>query len=73
VPLRTAGANLLHLPPYSPDLTPIEQVFAKLKAMLRKAAARTKEALWMTFGELLDGLSAEVCQIYLSNCRDKFA
>jgi transposase len=43
--IQAAGASLLYLPPYSPDLNPIEQAFAKLKALLRKAAARTKEAL----------------------------
>jgi transposase len=52
--VRAANASLLYLPPYSPDLNPIEQVFAKLKALLRKAAVRTKEALWTTIGELLD-------------------
>ena len=45
-----------------------EQVFAKLKALLRKAAARTKEALWTTIGELLDSFPAEECQNYLTNC-----
>ena len=44
--IRAAGAKLLFLPPYSPDLNPIEQVFAKLKTMLRKAAERTVEATW---------------------------
>jgi hypothetical protein len=43
-------------------------VFAKLKALLRKAAARTKEALWTTIGELLDSFPAEECQNYLTNC-----
>jgi transposase len=62
------GASLLYLPPYSPDLNPIEQVFAKLKALLRKAAVRTKDALWTTIGELLDRFPAEECQNYLSNC-----
>jgi transposase len=52
--VRAANASLLYLPPYSPDLNPIEQVFAKLKALLPKAAVRTKEALWTTIGELLD-------------------
>src|SRR4029079_8934827 len=44
--IQAAGASLLYLPSYSPDLNPIEQFFAKLKELLRKAAARTKEALW---------------------------
>ncbi len=52
--VRATGANLLYLPPYSPDLNPIEQAFAKLKALLRKAAPRTREALWTNIGRLLD-------------------
>ena len=70
--IRAANASLLYLPPYSPDLNPIEQVFAKLKALLRKAAARTKEALWSTIGELLDEFSSEECRNYLSNCGYEF-
>src|SRR3954469_188604 len=46
--IRAVGASFLYLPPYSPDLNPIEQLFSKLKALLRKAAARTKEAPWST-------------------------
>ena len=46
--IRAAGASLLPLPSYSPDLNPIEQLFAKLKALLRQAATRTREALWST-------------------------
>ena len=65
--IEAAGASLLYLPPYSPDLNPIEQFFAKLKALLRKAAARSKEALWQTTGELLDLVSALECQSYLAN------
>ncbi len=53
----SAGASVLYLPPYSPDLNPIEQVFAKLKALLRSAAARTRETLWTTIGQLLDHFS----------------
>jgi len=59
--LRRVGAKLLFLPKYSPDLNPIEQFFAKLKALLRKAAARTKEALWQTAGQLLDLVSSAEC------------
>ena len=51
---RGRGAELLYLPPYSPDLNPIEQAFAKLKALLRKAAERTVDGLWTTIGKLLD-------------------
>jgi transposase len=62
--IEGAGARLLYLPPYSPDMNPIEQVFAKLKALLRKAAARTKEGLWATIGQLLDAFSPEECRNY---------
>lgn len=65
--IRSAGARLLFLPPYSPDLNPIEQVFAKLKALLRKAAERTVEATWKRIGELLHCFSADECANYLSN------
>src|SRR4028119_1982050 len=65
--IRAAGASLMYLPPYSPDLNPIEQVFAKLKALLRKAAARTREALWTTIGQLLDAFSPDECQNYIEN------
>ena len=49
--IQAAGASLRYLPPYSPDLNPIEKLFAKLKALLRKAAARNTEALWAEIGE----------------------
>lgn len=69
--IRTAiearGAYLLYLPPYSPDLNPIEQVFAKLKALLRKAAARTVDALWAAIGQLLDRFPAPECANYFRN------
>ena len=65
--IAAAGASLLYLPPYSPDLNPIEQFFAKLKALLRKAAARTKEALWTTTGQLLDLVPPGEAQNYLAN------
>ena len=51
--IRAAGAKLFFLPPYSPDLNPIEQVFAKLKTLLRKAAERTVDATWRRIGDLL--------------------
>ena len=50
--IAAAGASVLYLPPYSPDLNPIEQLFAKLKALLRKAAARTQHELWQAIGRL---------------------
>jgi transposase len=65
--IALAGASLLYLPPYSPDLNPIEQLIAQLKALLRKAAARTKEALWATTGQLLDLILPSECRNYLAN------
>ncbi|WP_457093913.1 IS630 family transposase [Microvirga sp. P5_D2] len=62
--VEATGAKLMRLPPYSPDFNPIENAFAKLKALLRKAAARTKEVLWQTIGELLDEFSPEECANY---------
>jgi transposase len=56
--VQAAGAQLRYLPPYSPDYNPIEQVFAKLKTLLRKAARRTVDTLWTTIGGLLDGFPA---------------
>ena len=66
--IRPAGASLLYLPAYSPDLNPIEQVFAKLKALLRRAAVRTKDTLWATIGTLLDAFTPDECVNYLANC-----
>jgi transposase len=65
--IESAGAELLYLPPYSPDLNPIEQVFAKLKSLLRKAAQRTIEDLWREIGELLDRFPPAECANYLAN------
>ena len=70
--IQAVGASLLYLPPYSPDLNPIEQLFSKLKTLLRKAAARTKEALWSAIGELLDAFSEHECRNYLKNCGYEF-
>jgi transposase len=66
--IRAAGASVLHLPSYSPDLNPIEQFLAKLKGLLRKTAARTKEALWDAIGRHLDEFTPEECQNYLAHC-----
>ena len=63
--IRQAGADLLFLPPYSPDLNPIEMVFAKLKTLLRKADERSIAAVWHRIGELLNTFSPEVCSNYL--------
>ncbi len=65
--IRSAGAKLFLLPKYSPDLNPIEQVFAKLKHLLRKAAERTVEATWKRSGELLDHFKPDECGRYLQN------
>lgn len=62
--INAAGARLIYLPPYSPDLNPIEKFFAKLKAMLRKAAQRTVETLWSGIGEVLDTITPEECTNY---------
>jgi transposase len=66
--IKAAGASILYLPPYSPDLNPIEQLFAKLKALLRKAAARTKDQLWSALASLLTSVAADECARYLSHC-----
>ena len=65
--IRAAGAKLLFLPPYSPDLNPIEQVFAKLKLLLRKAAERSVDATWRRIGTLLDAFPPQECANYLKN------
>ncbi len=65
--IRAAGAKLFLLPPYSPDLNPIEQMFAKLKTLLRKAAERTVEATWRRIGALLTAFSPQECANYLAN------
>jgi transposase len=70
--LRAVGASVLYLPPYSPDFNPIEQLFAKLKALLRSAAARTKDALWSTIGQALDAFPETECQNYLANSGYEF-
>lgn len=65
--IEDAGAELLFLPPYSPDLNPIEQVFAKLKHLLRKAAKRSVEALWDEIGNLLEHFPPNECANYIRN------
>jgi transposase len=70
--IAAVGASILYLPPYSPDLNPIEQAFAKLKALLRKAAARTREALWGAIGRLLDSFNPDECRNYLANSGYEF-
>lgn len=65
--IRAAGAKLIFLPKYSPDLNPIEQVFAKLKHLLRKAAARTVEAVCTAVGQLLGTFTADECANYFKH------
>jgi transposase len=65
--IRAVGAELLFLPPYSPDFNPIENAFAKLKALLRKAAERTVEGLWNAIGRILDTFTPTECANYFAN------
>ena len=65
--IEATGAELRYLPPYSPDLNPIEQLFAKLKALLRKIAVRSVEALWTAIGQLIAQFQPEECINYLRN------
>ena len=65
--IEAAGASLLYLPPYSPDLNPIENAFAKLKAMLRKTAERTIEGLWSSIGRLIDAFNLTECSNFFRN------
>ena len=65
--IRAAGAKLFLLPKYSPDLNPIEQVFAKLKALLRKAARRSTDAIWHQIATLLSAFSPQECANYFRN------
>jgi transposase len=64
--IRAAGASLLYLPPYSPDFNPIENAFAKLKALLRKAAERTVDGLWTAIGRLIDAFTPGECVNYFA-------
>jgi transposase len=66
--IEAAGASLLYLPPYSPDLNPIEKAFSKLKAKLRAAQKRTIAELEQYLGEVLDCFSPEECENYYVSC-----
>jgi transposase len=70
--IRAKGAWLLFLPPYSPDLNPIEMAFAKLKALLRARAIRTIDALWRAIGEICDLFTPEECQNYFDAAGYRF-
>ena len=65
--IKAKGAHLFFLPPYSPRLNPIEQVFAKLKTLIRKEEARTPEDLWKSAGRVLDTFTPAECSNYLKN------
>jgi transposase len=66
--ILATGAAVLYLPPYSPDLNPIEKLFSKLKALLRKAAKRSVESLWEEIGALLNSISSTECTNYFKSC-----
>jgi transposase len=66
--IEAAGATLRFLPPYSPDFNPIENAFARLKAMLRKAGERTLTGLWSRIGALVDIFQPCECVNYFSSC-----
>ena len=65
--VEAKGARILYLPPYSSNLNPIEQVFAKLKTLLRKAMARSCDTLWKTIGRLLPLFSKQECRNYFAD------
>jgi transposase len=65
--IEASGANVVYLPPYSPDLNPIERFFSKFRAQLRKAAARTIDKLWEVIGLCLTDFSPRECAAYLTN------
>ena len=66
--VEATGCELLYLPPYSPDLNPIEQAFSKVKGLLRKAEARTREALISAMGRALDAVSAQDARGFFEHC-----
>ncbi len=66
--VEARGATLLYLPPYSPDLNPIEQAFAKFKHLVRSAATRTRDALWAAIGQIFRLFTPAECLNYLAHC-----
>lgn len=66
--IESGGAQLVYLPPYSPDYNPIEQAYSKLKWLVRSAAERTVEGLWRLLGRLLDRYTPTECQNYITHC-----
>jgi transposase len=71
--IQCVGAELWYLPPYSPDLNPIEQVFSKFKWLVRSAAERTLEGLWRCCGKLLDRFDEAECRNYLQHCGYRYS
>lgn len=67
--IEAVGAEVRYLPPYSPDLLPIELAFAKFKKLWRDGATRTTDALWALCGTLLDACTPAECRHYLRHCR----
>src|ERR1039457_4813942 len=65
--IAAVGASVLYLPPYSPDLNPIEKLLSKLKTLLRKAAKRSVDELWKEIGELLNPVSKSECANYFAS------
>ena len=63
--IRATGAKILFLPPYSPDLNPVEMAFAKLKSLLRKAGERSRDAFWQRIGILIDLFTPQECAVFL--------
>ena len=66
--IRSTGATLLYLPPYSPDFNPIGKFFSKLKALLRKAAKRSIDALWKEIADLLNAVTPSECSNFFASC-----
>jgi transposase len=66
--VESAGCELLYLPPYSPDLNPIEQAFSKVKGLMRKAEARTREALVEAMGRALDAVTVRDVRAFFAHC-----
>ena len=66
--IQERGCELLYLPPYSPDLNPIEEAFSKVKGLLRRAGARTREALIEAMGRALDVVTAEDARGFFEHC-----
>lgn len=66
--IADAGATLVYLPAYSPDLNPIEQAFSKVKSVLRRSEERTRQGLWNRLGEIVDLIAPDECQRYFRHC-----